>query len=52
MIISEITHMQVSLLTFDNEDKLKEVLKAESVGAVFKHLKEEVDQYYGEGNQN
>ena len=34
-----------------NEDKLKEVLRAESVGAVFNHLKEEVEQYYGEGNQ-
>ena len=36
---------------FDNEDKLKEVLRAESVGAVFNHLKKEVEQYYGEGNQ-
>ena len=50
--IRDYTYSGITTGTFDNEDKLKEVLKAESVGAVFKHLKEEVDQYYGEGNQN
>ena len=50
--IRDYTYAGITTGTFDNEDKLKEVLKAESVGAVFKHLKEEVDQYYGEGNQN
>ena len=48
MIISEI----VTAGIFDNEDKLKEALKTESVGSVFNHLKEEVEQYYGEGNQD
>ena len=53
MIISEIIRMQVlQRVFFDNEDKLKDVLKAESVGAVFNHLKKEVEQYYGEGNQD
>ena len=35
---------------FDNEKIIREELKAESVGTVFKHLKEEVNLYYGESN--
>lgn len=35
---------------FDNEKIVREELKAESVGTVFKHLKEEVNLYYGESN--
>ena len=33
---------------FDNDKELKSKLGAKSVSAVFKHLKEEVDTYYGE----
>lgn len=50
--IKIITYAGITAGIFDNEDKLKEVLKAESVGTVFNHLKEEVEQYYGEGNQD
>ena len=35
---------------FDNEKIVREELKAESVGTVFKHLKEEVNRDYGESN--
>ena len=41
---------KIQLLSFDNEDEIKAELKAESVGTVFKHLKKEVDSYYGESN--
>ena len=50
--IKNYTYAGITAGIFDNEDKLKEVLKAESVGTVFNHLKEEVEQYYGEGNQD
>lgn len=50
--IRNYTYAGVTAGIFDNEDKLKDVLKVESVGAVFNHLKEEVEQYYGEGNQD
>lgn len=35
---------------FDNGAEVKKDLHAESVGTVFKHLKEEVDSYYGESD--
>lgn len=38
---------QIFLIT---EKIVREELKAESVGTVFKHLKEEVNLYYGESN--
>ena len=50
--IRNYTYAGVIAGIFDNEDKLKDVLKAESVSAVFNHLKKEVEQYYGEGNQD
>ncbi len=36
--------------TFDNENEIRGKLSGESVGAAFRHLKEEVEQYYGESN--
>ena len=36
--------------TFDNENEIRGKLSGESVGATFRHLKEEVEQYYGESN--
>ena len=35
---------------FANEQEIKNALHAETVGAVFRHIKEEVDEYYGESN--
>lgn len=35
---------------FNNDQEIREKLKADIVGEVFKHLKEEVDAYYGESN--
>lgn len=48
--IKNCTYVGVTTGIFDNEDELKRALLAESVGAVFNHLKEEVEQYYGESN--
>ena len=47
--LKEYTYTGITSGIFDNEKDVKEKLKAESVGNVFKHLKEEVDAYY-EGN--
>lgn len=48
--VKENTFVGITTGIFDNEKIIKEELNAESVGAVFAHLKEEVDQYYGESN--
>ena len=48
--IKDATLVGVTTNIFDNDRELKEKLNAESVGAVFDHLKEEVDAYYGESN--
>lgn len=48
--VKENTFVGITTGIFDNEKIIKEELNAESVGAVFTHLKEEVDQYYGESN--
>ena len=48
--LGEYTFAGVTAGIFDNEEKIKKELKAESVGIAFKHLKEEVDLYYGESN--
>ena len=48
--LGEYTFAGVTAGIFDNEEKIKKELKAESVGTAFKHLKEEVDLYYGESN--
>ena len=47
--LKEYTYTGITSGIFDNEKDVKEKLKAESVGNVFKHLKEEMDAYY-EGN--
>lgn len=47
--LKKYTYTGITSGIFDNEKDVKEELKAESVGNVFKHLKEEVDAYY-EGN--
>ena len=47
--LKEYTYTGITSGIFDNEKDVKEKLKAESVGNVFKHLIEEVDAYY-EGN--
>lgn len=44
------TYVGVTTGIFDNEEVVRKELSTESVGAVFNHLKEEVDQYYGESN--
>ena len=48
--LGEYTFTGVTAGIFDNEERIKKELKAESVGTTFKHLKEEVDLYYGESN--
>ena len=48
--VKENTFVGIATGVFDNEKIIKEELNAESVGAVFAHLKEEVDQYYGKIN--
>lgn len=48
--LGECTFTGVTSGIFNNEEKIKSELKAESVGDVFKHLKEEVELYYGESN--
>lgn len=48
--IKDCTYVGVTTGIFDNEEELKTKLSAESVGATFNHLKEEVEQYYGESN--
>lgn len=48
--IEENTVVGITSGIFDNETEIKAELKAESVGTVFKHLKKEVDSYYGESN--
>lgn len=48
--VRENTFVGITTGIFDNEKIIKEELNTESVGAVFTHLKEEVDQYYGESN--
>lgn len=48
--IKNCTYVGVTTGIFDNEEELKTKLSAESVGATFNHLKEEVEQYYGESN--
>ena len=42
--------MAIGFALGEKEDELKRALLAESVGAVFNHLQEEVEQYYGESN--
>lgn len=46
------THTFTGVVTgiFDNEEEIRNKLAGESVGAAFRHLKEEVEQYYGESN--
>ena len=48
--IEENTVVGITSGIFGNETEIKAELKAESVGTVFKHLKKEVDSYYGESN--
>lgn len=48
--VSENTVAGVVSGVFDNEDELRRELKAQTVADAFKHLKEEVDKYYGESN--
>jgi len=48
--IEENTVVGITSGIFGNEIEIKAELKAESVGNVFKHLKKEVDSYYGESN--
>ena len=48
--LGEYTFTGVTAGIFDNEERIKKELKAESVGTTFRHLKEEVDLYYGESN--
>lgn len=48
--ILEYTYVGVTTEIFDNEKEIKEKLKAETVGDAFKHLKKEVEEYYGESN--
>ena len=46
----EYTYVGVTTEIFDNEKEIKDKLKAETVGDAFKHLKKEVEEYYGESN--
>ena len=48
--IKENTVVGVATDIFDNDQEIKETLKATTVGKVFDHLKEEVEKYYGESN--
>lgn len=48
-LVKEHTYVGVVREIFDNDQKIKEVLNANSIGKVFEQLKEEVKQYY-EGN--
>ena len=48
--ILEYTYVGVTTEIFDNEKEIKDKLKAETVGDAFKHLKKEVEEYYGESN--
>ena len=48
--IKQFTYAGVTTGIFDNDAEIKQALSAETVGSVFKCLKEEVDAYYGEGN--
>lgn len=48
--LKEDTRVGIATGIFDNEEVVKKELQAESVGTVFKRLKEEVDNYYGESN--
>ena len=48
--IQEHTYVGVTTQIFANEQKIKKNLNAETVGAAFRHFKEEVDEYYGESN--
>ena len=48
--IEENTVVGVATDIFDNDQEIKETLKATTVGKVFDHLKEEVEKYYGESN--
>ena len=48
--IKENTFVGVMSDIFDNDSDIKKKLSAKSVGETFKHLKEEVETYYGEGN--
>ena len=48
--IQEHTYVGVMTQIFANEQEIKKNLNAETVGAVFRHIKEEVDEYYGESN--
>ncbi|MBQ8802542.1 MAG: type I-B CRISPR-associated protein Cas7/Cst2/DevR [Tyzzerella sp.] len=48
--IKDCTYVGITTGIFDNEEELKTKLSAESVGTAFNHLKEEVNQYYGESN--
>lgn len=48
--IQEHTYVGVTTQIFANEQEIKKNLNAETVGAAFRHFKEEVDEYYGESN--
>lgn len=48
--IKDNTLAGVAANIFDNSDEIQQMLKATTVGEVFKRLKEEVDKYYGESN--
>lgn len=48
--ILEHTYVGVTTQIFANEQEIKNALHAETVGAAFRHIKEEVDEYYGESN--
>ena len=48
--IEKETYTGITTGIFDNDEEVKEKLHAKTVGAVFDHLKEEVDAYYGESN--
>lgn len=48
--IQEHTYVGVTTQIFANEQEIKRNLNAETVGAAFRHFKEEVDEYYGESN--
>ena len=48
--IQEHTYVGVTTQVFANEQEIKKNLNAETVGAAFRHFKEEVDEYYGESN--
>ena len=48
--LQEHTYVGVMTQIFANEQELKKNLNAETVGAAFRHFKEEVDEYYGESN--